>query len=32
LVRSRSLKASIPQMGLDSIPIRHELELELPLP
>ena len=32
LARSRSLKASIPQMGLDSIPIRHELELELPLP
>jgi RimJ/RimL family protein N-acetyltransferase len=32
LVRSRVLKPSIPQMGLDSIPIRHELELELPLP
>ena len=32
LARSRALKPSIPQMGLDSIPIRHELELELPLP
>ena len=32
LARSRVLKPSIPQMGLDSIPIRHELELELPLP
>lgn len=29
LARSRSLKPSIPQLGLDSIPIRHELELEL---
>jgi hypothetical protein len=32
LAQSRVLKPSIPQMGLDSIPIRHELELELPLP
>jgi GNAT superfamily N-acetyltransferase len=32
LARSRALKPSIPQMGLDSIPIRHELELELPMP
>jgi uncharacterized protein YhfF/GNAT superfamily N-acetyltransferase len=32
LAPSRALKPSIPQMGLDSIPIRHELELELPLP
>ena len=32
LAQSRSLKPSIPQLGLDSIPIRHELELELPLP
>jgi GNAT superfamily N-acetyltransferase len=32
LARSRSLKPSIPQLGFDSIPIRHELELELPLP
>jgi hypothetical protein len=28
----KGLKPSIPQTGLDSIPIRHELELELPLP
>jgi hypothetical protein len=27
---ARVVKPSIPQMGLDSIPIRHELELELP--
>ena len=32
LAQSLVLKPSIPQMGLDSIPIRHELELELPLP
>ena len=32
LARSRVLKPLIPQLGLDSIPIRHELELELPLP
>jgi ribosomal protein S18 acetylase RimI-like enzyme len=32
LTRSRSLKPSIPQTGRDSIPIRHEFELELPLP
>jgi uncharacterized protein YhfF/GNAT superfamily N-acetyltransferase len=32
LARSRSLRPSIPQLGFDSIPIRHELELELPLP
>jgi hypothetical protein len=29
---SRALKPSIPEIGLDGIPIRHELELELPLP
>lgn len=28
---SRRLKPSLPRMGLDGIPIRHELELELPL-
>ena len=32
LARSRVLKPSIPLMGFHSIPIRHELELELPLP
>jgi ribosomal protein S18 acetylase RimI-like enzyme len=32
LARSRALKPSIPQLGLDSILMRHELELELPLP
>ncbi len=32
VARSRSLKPSIPEIGLDGIPIRHELELELPLP
>jgi GNAT superfamily N-acetyltransferase len=29
---SRALKPSIPEVGLDGIPIRHELELELSLP
>ena len=32
VARSRALKPSIPEIGLDGIPIRHELELELPLP
>lgn len=32
VARSRALKPSIPDIGLDGIPIRHELELELPLP
>ncbi|MEV5739247.1 GNAT family N-acetyltransferase [Microbispora rosea] len=27
---SRELKPSIPEIGLDGIPIRHEIELELP--
>ncbi|WP_433173551.1 GNAT family N-acetyltransferase [Actinoallomurus sp. CA-150999] len=31
VARSRALKPSIPEVGLDGIPIRHELELELPL-
>ncbi|MET7320926.1 GNAT family N-acetyltransferase [Streptomyces sp. NPDC005549] len=31
-VRSRALKPAIPHLGMDDIPIRHELELELPLP
>lgn len=31
VARARALKPSIPQTGLDGIPIRHELELELPL-
>ncbi|MEV0405531.1 GNAT family N-acetyltransferase [Actinoallomurus sp. NPDC050550] len=31
VARSRALKPSIPETGLDGIPIRHELELELPL-
>ncbi|WP_051761192.1 GNAT family N-acetyltransferase [Microbispora rosea] len=30
VARSRELKPSIPEIGLDGIPIRHELELELP--
>ncbi|MET9296465.1 GNAT family N-acetyltransferase [Streptomyces sp. NPDC003077] len=29
--QSRLLKPTIPALGLDDIPIRHELELELPL-
>ncbi|WP_432933287.1 GNAT family N-acetyltransferase [Microbispora sp. CA-135349] len=32
VARSRALKPSIPEIGLDGIPLRHELELELPLP
>ncbi|MEV5897120.1 GNAT family N-acetyltransferase [Nonomuraea fuscirosea] len=32
VARSRALKPSIPEIGHDGIPIRHELELELPLP
>ncbi|MEU7895061.1 GNAT family N-acetyltransferase [Nonomuraea sp. NPDC049152] len=32
VARSRTLKPSIPEAGLDGIPIRHELELELLLP
>ncbi|GAA2448341.1 hypothetical protein GCM10010191_77240 [Actinomadura vinacea] len=32
VARSRALTPSIPEIGLDGIPIRHELELELPLP
>jgi ribosomal protein S18 acetylase RimI-like enzyme len=32
VARSRALKPSIPETGLDGIPIRHELELELSLP
>lgn len=32
VARSRALKPSIPEIGLDGIPIRHELELELPSP
>ena len=31
VARSRALKPSIPEIGLDSIPVRHELELELNL-
>ncbi|GAA4629181.1 GNAT family N-acetyltransferase [Actinoallomurus vinaceus] len=31
VARSRAVKPSIPEVGLDGIPIRHELELELPL-
>ena len=31
VARSRELKPSIPEIGLDGIPIRHELELELPV-
>ncbi|GAB3967966.1 GNAT family N-acetyltransferase [Actinoallomurus acanthiterrae] len=31
VARSRALKPSIPEVGLDGIPIRHELELELRL-
>ncbi|WP_204048759.1 GNAT family N-acetyltransferase [Microbispora siamensis] len=30
VARSRELKPSIPEIGLDGIPLRHELELELP--
>lgn len=30
VARSRELKPSIPEIGLDGIPIRHEIELELP--
>ena len=29
LARSRELKPSIPEIGLDGIPLRDELELEL---
>ncbi|GLY85475.1 GNAT family N-acetyltransferase [Actinoallomurus iriomotensis] len=32
VARSRALKPAIPAIGHDGIPIRHELELELPLP
>nr|WP_203950539.1 GNAT family N-acetyltransferase [Microbispora rosea] len=32
VTRSRALKPSIPETGLDGIPLRHELELELLLP
>lgn len=31
ITRTRELKPSIPEMSEDGIPIRHELELELPL-
>jgi hypothetical protein len=31
IARSRALKPSIPEVGVDGIPLRHELELELPL-
>jgi ribosomal protein S18 acetylase RimI-like enzyme len=31
IARSRALKPSIPQIGSDGIPLRHELELALPL-
>ncbi|MGW7821758.1 GNAT family N-acetyltransferase [Streptomyces puniciscabiei] len=31
VARSRTLKPAIPQLGMDGIPIRHELELELRL-
>ena len=31
IARSRELKPSIPEFGRDGIPLRHELELELPL-
>jgi len=31
LARSRELKPSIPEIGLDGIPLRDELELELSL-
>ena len=31
LARSRELKPSIPEIGLDGIPLRDELELELTL-
>jgi hypothetical protein len=30
--RSRVMKPSIPLWGIDSIPIRDEIELEIPLP
>ncbi|WP_221891160.1 GNAT family N-acetyltransferase [Microbispora sp. KK1-11] len=30
VARSRELKPSIPETGLDGIPLRHEIELELP--
>ncbi len=30
--KSRKLKPSIPHVGIDGIPLRDELELELPLP
>ncbi|WP_208896861.1 GNAT family N-acetyltransferase [Streptomyces incarnatus] len=31
VARSRALKPTIPRLGMDGIPIRHELELELRL-
>jgi len=32
ITESRKIKTSIPELGLDDIPIRDEIELELRLP